>query len=79
MKNLPRINLFLTSLFLVATVVAAVVFSPATRAAGVGVDLALFSIGVAAFIWGYFSAVQRSRVDEISVASLYFLSGQVAG
>ena len=25
-----------------------------------------------------FSAVQRSRVDEISVASLYFLSGQVA-
>jgi len=78
MKNLPRINLFLTALFLAATVVAAVVFSPATRAAGVGVDLALFSIGVAAFIWGYFSAVQRSRVDEISVASLYFLSGQVA-
>ena len=78
MKNLPRINIFLTSLFLVATVVAAVVFTPATRAAGVGVDLVLFSIGVAAFIWGYFSAVQRSRVDEISVASLYFLSGQVA-
>lgn len=72
MKNLPRINLFLTSLFLVATVVAAVVFTPATRGVGVVVDLVLFSIGVAAFIWGYFSAVQRSRVDEISVASLYF-------
>ena len=78
MKNVPRINLFLTSLFLVVTVVAAVVFTPATRAAGVGVDLVLFGIGVAAFIWGYFSAVQRSRVDEISVASLYFLTGQVA-
>jgi hypothetical protein len=78
MKNLPRINLLLTALFLVATAVAAVVFSPATRTAGVVVDLVLFSIGVAAFIWGYFSAVQRSRVDEISVASLYFLSGQVA-
>ena len=78
MKNLPRINLFLTALFLAATVVAAVVFTPATRAAGVGVDLVLFSIGVATFIWGYFSAVQRSRVDEISVVSLYFLSGQVA-
>jgi hypothetical protein len=38
----------------------------------------LFGVGVAAFIWGYFSAVQRSRVDEISVASLYFLTGQVA-
>ena len=78
MKNLPRINLFLTALFLVATVVSAAVFTPTTRAAGVVVDLVLFSIGVAAFIWGYFSAVQRSRVDEISVASLYFLSGQVA-
>jgi hypothetical protein len=78
MKNLPRINVLLTALFLVATAVAAVVFSPATRTAGVVVDLVLFSIGVAAFIWGYFSAVQRSRVDEISVASLYFLGGQVA-
>ena len=78
MKNLPRINLFLTSLFLVVTAVVAVVFTPATRAVGVAVDLVLFGIGVAAFIWGYFSAVQRSRVDEISVASLYFLSGQVA-
>ena len=78
MKNLQRINIFLTCVFSVATVVAAVVFTPATRAIGVFVDLALFSVGVAAFIWGYFSAVQRSRVDEISVASLYFLSGQVA-
>ena len=78
MKNLPRINVLLTALFLVVTAVAAVVFSPSTRTAGVVVDLVLFSIGVAAFIWGYFSAVQRSRVDEISVASLYFLSGQVA-
>jgi uncharacterized membrane protein YeaQ/YmgE (transglycosylase-associated protein family) len=78
MKNLPRINLFLTALLLVATVVSAAVFTPTTRAAGVVVDLVLFSIGIAAFIWGYFSAVQRSRFDEISVASLYFLSGQVA-
>jgi hypothetical protein len=78
MKNLQRVNIILTFVFFVATVVAAVVFSPATRAIGVFVDLVLFSVGVAAFIWGYFSAVQRSRVDEISVASLYFLSGQVA-
>lgn len=78
MKYLQRVNLFLTMLFLFATIVAAVVFTPAMRAAGVAVDLVLFGVGVAAFIWGYFSAVQRSRVDEISVASLYFLSGQVA-
>ena len=78
MKNLPRINLLLTSLFFVVTAVAAVIFTPSTRTIGVVVDLVLFAVGVAAFIWGYFSAVQRSRVDEISVASLYFLSGQVA-
>ena len=78
MKYLLRVNLVLTVLFLIATIVAAVVFTPATRAVGVAVDLVLFGVGVAAFIWGYFSAVQRSRVDEISVASLYFLSGQVA-
>jgi len=78
MKTLPRINLFLTALFLAATVVAAVVFTPATRGAGVATDLVLFSIGVATFIWGYFSGVQRSRVDEISVTSLFFLSGHVA-
>ena len=78
MKILQQVNLFLTALFLVATAVAAVVFTPATRAAGVAIDLVLFGIGVAAFIWGYFSAVQRSRVDEISVASLYLLTSQVA-
>ena len=78
MKILQRVNLFLTALFLVATSVAAVVFTPATRAVGVAIDLVLFGIGVAAFIWGYFSAVQRSRVDEISVASLYLLTSQVA-
>lgn len=79
MKVLSRINVFLTVSFLITTVVAAVVFSPTTRALGVAMDLALFAIGVAAFIWAYFSAVQRSRVDEISVASLYLLtSGVVA-
>ena len=54
MKNLPRINMFLTFVFLVATAFAAVVFTPAARAVGVAVDLVLFGVGVAAFIWGYF-------------------------
>ncbi len=27
------------------------------------------------FLWSYVQAVQRSRTDEISVASLYFLAG----
>lgn len=78
MKTLLRINVFLTAGFLLATLIAAITFNPTTRAIGVIVDLALFSVGVASFIWGYFSAVQRSRTDEISVAALYFLTGSVA-
>jgi hypothetical protein len=41
-------------------------------------DLALFAIGVSTFILGYFSAVQRSRYDEISVAGLFLLLDKVA-
>jgi hypothetical protein len=44
----------------------------------VAVDLALFAIGCFAFIWSYFSGVQRSRTDEISVAGLFALAGGVA-
>jgi len=78
MKTLLRINVVLTAGFLLATLVAAITFNPTTRAIGVITCLVLFSVGVASFIWGYFSAVQRSRTDEISVAELYFLTGPVA-
>ena len=36
----------------------------------------LFAIGVFAFLWSYWNAVQRSRTDEISVTQLYFLMGE---
>ena len=35
----------------------------------------MFAIGVFAFLWGYWTAVQRSRTDDIAVAQLYFLAG----
>jgi hypothetical protein len=54
---------------------AAVVFDGPAKVQGVVVDLALFAIGVTAFLWGYWVAVQRSRQDELSVAELYFLLG----
>ena len=37
--------------------------------------LALFAVGVFAFLWSYYNAVQRSRRDEIGVAELYLLLG----
>ena len=37
--------------------------------------MALFAVGVFAFLWSYCNAVQRSRTDEIAVAGLYLLLG----
>ncbi|MFM8815921.1 MAG: hypothetical protein ACKOE0_07930, partial [Actinomycetes bacterium] len=71
--KIVKINASLTAVFVVVTVLAVMVFSAPLRRLVAIVDLVLFAIGVAAFIWGYFSAVQRSRNDEISVAALFLL------
>lgn len=73
-----RANVLLTAVFTVATLLAAWVFAPWMRVGIVIVDLVLFAVGVVGFLWGYFSAVQRSRTDEISVAELFLLMGNVA-
>lgn len=41
---------------------------------GAATAMVLFSIGVVAFLWSYWSAV-RSREDEIAVSQLYLLLG----
>ena len=71
-------NILGTAAFVVSAVAAAIVFTPAFRTIGVVVALVLFAIGVASFILGYFTAVQRSRYDNISVASLFLLIGTVS-
>jgi len=76
---LVRINVICTGLFVASATTAAVVFTPVFRTLGVVVAVALFAVGVAAFIWGYFTAVQRSRYENIAVASLFLLLGDVAG
>jgi len=70
-----RTDLIGTALFTVSAVVAAAVFTGPVRVVGVVVALALFAIGIFAFLWSYITAVQRSRTDEIAVAQLYFLAG----
>ena len=62
-------------LFVVTAVLAAVFFTTALQWVGAITALALFAVGVFCFLWSYVQAVQRSRTDEISVASLYFLTG----
>jgi hypothetical protein len=73
-----RVNVLVTLAFSIATFIAAWRFSPSLRGAIVAIDLTLFAVGLFAFIWAYFSAVQRSRTDEISVPSLFGFAANVA-
>lgn len=70
---LVKCNLALTGLFVAMSTVAAVTFTSPWKTVGVVVSLSCFSVGIVAFLWGYWTAVQRSRTDNISVAALYFL------
>ena len=73
-----RLNVGLTAVFVVVTVLATAVFDDFWRTTVVVVDLALFAVGVVGFILGYFGAVGRSRSEEISVAGAFLLTGEVA-
>ena len=73
-----RINAIFTLLFLVTASLAVALFEQPWKTIAVVVCLASFSVGVVAFLWGYWSAVQRSREDNISVAAMYFLIDKCA-
>jgi len=73
-----RVNVVLTAVFVVVTTVAVLVFDGFWRTSVVVLDLALFAVGVVTFILGYFAAVARSRSEEISVAGVFLLGGEVA-
>ena len=64
-----------TGVFVVTAVLASVFFTTVLQWVGAITALTLFAIGVFCFLWSYVQAVQRSRTDEMSVASLYFLTG----
>lgn len=68
-----RINLAMTAIFVIASTISAVAFSQPWKSIAVVVSLICFAIGITVFLWGYWTAVQRSRTDEISVAAMYFL------
>jgi hypothetical protein len=76
--KIVKLNTALTAIFVIVSVLAVAIFNSPLRKLVAIVDLLLFALGVATFIWGYFSAVQRSRSDEISVAGLFLLIDGVA-
>ena len=69
-------NLAGTALFAVTAALAAGFFTTLWQWVAAITALVLFAIGVFAFLWSYYNAVQRSRRDVISVSGLYFLLGE---
>ncbi len=64
-----------TFAFAVTAVFAAVVFSTAAQWVGAVTAMALFAVGVFAFLWSFWTAVQRSRGEQIGVLQMYLLLG----
>lgn len=74
-RVLVSANIAATVLFAITAAVAAIVFSTPAQWVGAVTALVLFAVGVFAFLWSYWSAVQRSRTDQIAVSQLYLLLG----
>lgn len=70
-----RVDVLATIVFAATATYAAADFSTAAQWVGATTAMVLFTVGVVAFLWSYWSAVQRSREDEIAVSQLYLLLG----
>ncbi len=70
-----RANLAGALLFGVTAALAAILFTTFWQWVAAVTALGLFGVGVFAFLWSYYNAVQRSRTDAISVSGLYLLLG----
>lgn len=68
-------NLVATVVFAVTASYAAIVFDTTAQWVGAITAMSLFAVGVFAFLWSFWGAVQRSRTDEIAVTQLYLLLG----
>lgn len=64
-----------TVVFAITAIYAAVVFSTASQWVGAITAMSLFAIGVFAFLWSFWNAVQRSRAEQIGVMQMYLLLG----
>jgi hypothetical protein len=74
-ERIIRADITLTAIFGVTAAYAAIDFSTVAQWVGAVTAMSLFTIGVFAFLWSYWLAIQRSRVDEISATQLYLLLG----
>lgn len=75
MDPIVRVNAVLTVVFAATAAYAAADFSTTAQWVGAVTAMTIFTIGVVAFLWSYWTAVQRSREVEIAVSQLYLLLG----
>lgn len=68
-------NIAGTVLFVATALFAAAVFTTPAQWVGASTAMGLFVIGVAAFLWGFWNAIQRSREEEVAVTQLFLLFG----
>lgn len=75
-SSLPRADVVGTLVFVVALAVTTPLRDERAAQYAIGiVSMVLFAIGVVFTLWSFFSAVERSRTEELSVAGVYFLAG----
>ena len=74
-ERIIRADVALTALFAVTAAYAAIEFSTTAQWIGAVTAMTLFAIGVFAFLWSFWNAVQRSRSHDIAVSQLYLLLG----
>ena len=65
-----------TFAFAITATYAAVVFSTAAQWVGAITAMALFAVGIFVFLWSFWTAVQRSREEQIGVMQMYLLLGE---
>jgi hypothetical protein len=72
-----RVDVWGTSLFTLASVLAAV-FPDALTVVSVPVALALFALGSLTLLWAYLAGIGRSRTQVVALGGLFFLGDDVA-
>jgi len=73
-----RLDIVGTLVFVATSITAAVLFTSGPQWVGAITALVLFLVGIAAFLWSFWNAVQRSRGEQVAVTQLYLLAGGVA-
>ncbi len=73
-----RLNIVGTLAFVATAIAAAIAFTTAFQWVAAVTALVLFFLGIGAFLWSFWNAVQRSRGEQVAVTQLYLLSGGVA-